>query len=481
MNDGVLSAPSSNKVDAGGVKEEPAARSSVACSPVARSSAARSFVARPFVVPSSDAPNPVSYRVRSDGPRVEMRMVGSHWVEPDPISHEFSAWYKPSIRRPVVLSRSPSLDVGSPSAGNARHGVSDDEDDRLHIDRLQHPGVEDLVKPQFDDVLVQSYGYAGNGRQQLPPCTPLFNKFACVVPAGGLGSVASPVRLRNIRIARPAIADRLHVGEVARFESRTFIHNLGGRKSNTWCSTLRVKNAHHQGRSYFAPGCNSNPPLPKHCRIVYIDTCKLRGCSIDSVAFHSFVWPRNVKEAKGIARTLFTNHCNWADVLVVRGRCFSSNKVCLRANRALENLLWNWSKMRRPYVVYKEGCDDIVGSDPVLAWLRQECVHQDFCQCNLVGSRHPNWHYPGSLFSNVISRRHQLFENRCGCSHIQWPFPLGCNRNTKNVEIAIKLARVMMHVLTDIPLRYPKEVCRWCLFLGLGNLSQNGSVNDSIN
>ena len=108
-------------------------------------------------------------------------------------------------------------------------------------------------------------------------------------------------------------------------------------------------------------------------------------------------------------------------------------------------------------MVYKEGCDGIVGSDPVPAWLRRECVHKDFCQCNLVGPRHPNRHYPGSLYSNVISRRHQLFENRCGCSHTQWPFPFGCNRNTKNVEIATKLARIMMHVLTVIPHSVPQR------------------------
>ena len=144
-----------------------------------------------------------------------------------------------------------------------------------------------------------------------------------------------PIRLRNIRIGKPTIADRLHVGNVARFESRTFIHNLGDRKPNTWSSTRRVKNGHHQGRDYYAPGCIEKPPFPNYCRIVYIDACKLRWCSVDSAAFHSFVWPRNVKEAKGIARTLFIDHCNWADVLILRGRCFSSNKVCLRANRVL--------------------------------------------------------------------------------------------------------------------------------------------------
>ena len=92
------------------------------------------------------------------------------------------------------------------------------------------------------------------------------------------------------------------------------------------------------------------------------------------MAFHSFSWPRNTREAKGIARTLFTNHCKWADVLIVRGRCFSSHKACFRANRALENLLSNWSQLGRPYLVYTEGVGPCLSlgpgsEDPVPRWL----------------------------------------------------------------------------------------------------------------
>ena len=235
-----------------------------------------------------------------------------------------------------------------------------------------------------------------------------------------------------------------------RYHRRTYVHNLGGRKTNTFGSALRVVDAHHQGRNYNAPGCIYKPPLPSHVRIVYIDTRKLRWCTVDSVAFHSFTWPRNAKQARSIARTLYTNHCNWADVLIVRGRCFSTNNVCFRSNRVLENLLWNWSKLGRPYVVYREGSEGTGGGDPIPTWLSQECV-VDCCQCNLVGRRHPGWHHPGTLYSNVISRRHQLFEGRCGYSHAQWPFPSGCNRNIKNDEIALRLCRAVMHVLIDAP------------------------------
>ena len=83
------------------------------------------------------------------------------------------------------------------------------------------------MKHEFDGVLVQSYGYPGNGRQLFPSCTPLYKKFAGVVPANVLVSLKDPVRLRNIRVGKPAIAHRLHIGEVVRFEARTIIQYLG--------------------------------------------------------------------------------------------------------------------------------------------------------------------------------------------------------------------------------------------------------------
>ena len=218
----------------------------------------------------------------------------------------------------------------------------------------------------------------------------LFNKFADVVPIGGLGNLTGPIRFRNIKIGRPAIAHRLHVGKVARFEGRTFIHISEGRKTHTWCSSKRVRSGHTEGRDYFAFGCIFNHPFPNHWRIVCIDIRRFRWSSIDSLVFHSFVWPRNVKEAKGIVVTLFINHCDWVDVLIVRGRCFSSSKLSFRADRVLESLLLNWSKMQWPCVVYQEGSGGIVGSDFLPAWLTRECVHKDVCQCRLVGPRHPN-------------------------------------------------------------------------------------------
>ena len=170
------------------------------------------------------------------------------------------------------------------------------------------------------------------------------------------------------------------------------------------------------------------------------------------------MWPQGVGKAKSIVRTLFGNRCGWADVLIVRGRRFGYHRNCLRANRVLEGLFWNWSKMRPPYVVYQEGKMANSNCDLVPGWLTHGCVYRDFCQCHLLGSHPQGWHRPGALYSNVVCRRLQLFERRCGCSHDGWQLPLGYGRNTNNREIAIKLSRVVMHVLTDMPPSVPPRV-----------------------
>ena len=144
-------------------------------------------------------------------------------------------------------------------------------------------------------------------------------------------------------------------------------------------------------------------------------------------------------------------------MLVVRGRCFGIPSNCFRANRVLEYLLWSWSKMRRPYVLYQEGKLANSNCDFVPGWLTQECVYKDVCKCNVLIYADDDWHRPGSLYSNVVCRRFQLFERRCGCSHDNWRFPRGCGRNTKNREIANRLSWIVMHVLIDSPPSVPPQ------------------------
>ena len=185
-------------------------------------------------------------------------------------------------------------------------------------------------RDRFDEILIRCYGYPAVDRQLSFVSAPLYNTFVGRMLVDGPHSIAGPIRLRNIRVGRPAVANRVHIGEVVRYDSRTCIRSLDGRRTNAFGSMLRMVSAQHVGRNRHAQGCMLNPPLFPHARVVYIDTwCKLKWCSTDSVAPRSFVWPRSTKEAKVLARTLFVNHCSWAVVFIVRGRSFSSGNACL--------------------------------------------------------------------------------------------------------------------------------------------------------
>ena len=41
--------------------------------------------------------------------------------------------------------------------------------------------------------------------------------------------------------------------------------------------------------------------------------------------------------------------------------------------------------------------------------------------------------------------------------HVRWPFLVGCNKTTKNGEFAIKLFRIAVHVLIDVPPSVPRR------------------------
>ena len=183
-----------------------------------------------------------------------------------------------------------------------------------------------------------------------------------------------------------AIRSRRCIGEVVRHNSTTFVRNLEGRRTNVLSSNVKVHAGHHVGENCHYHGIP--PPLPSYVRIVYIDVRKVRRCSVGSVPFHSSAWPTfDVRRAKPIARAIWTNHCGWASILVVRGRRLRPHNDYFRSSRVLDNLLWRWCVMGRPFVVCKEGNDKIGGGDPVPAWLNGgvHCVSDNFCQCNFVG------------------------------------------------------------------------------------------------
>ena len=285
------------------------------------------WMSRVFPRPNFDVdpkPNSVSVLSRPNGEKVEFRCLNNHWVSPEPVPQDWSAWYKP--RAYCISARSPSLDVEFPCS--VRSDIASDEDGRSWSSR----------DTDYDDILYYHFNYPSNGQGVLFINTLLYNKFVGRIDARGLWDVRLPhwapgvplcrlkVRLRNIKIGKPAVIRRLQIGTVARAGSFTFIHNLEGRMANTSGSALQIDDAHHQGKNYHSSSCKCAFPLPSHVRIVYIDTRKLKWCSVDSVAFHSFAWPRSIREARSIARTLFINHCAWVDVLIVRGRCFGPNQ-----------------------------------------------------------------------------------------------------------------------------------------------------------
>ena len=215
--------------------------------------------------------------------------------------------------------------------------------------------------------------------------------------------------LRNIRVGTPAIRNRYQIGQVVRHQIEIYIRNLEGRRTGVETAVMRVIGGHHVSNNCQFLGVA--PQLPSHVRIVYMDVRKVHWCSVGSIISHSFAWPTfDAKKVKSIARTLWTNHCHWVDVLVIHGRCWCSNNCCLRSNRVFENLLWHWNDERRPWVVYKEGSASTGGGEPIPAWLDDGyCVCDDFCQCNLVGMytdytprvvNGQDWHHLGTMYSN---------------------------------------------------------------------------------
>lgn len=212
--------------------------------------------------------------------------------------------------------------------------------------------------------------------------------------------------------------------------------------------------------------------MPDYARIVYIDVRKVHWCSVGDVSFRSFVRPRIAREARSIMRTVFTSQCGWADVLVVRGRCFCSHKSCHAANRVLEELPWQWSKTKRPFVVYTDGSVELGGGDLVLNWLNEGQNYDRVCQCNLVAGR-KHWHRPGKLYTNITDMK-LAFEMdstqlepvgityiwACKCLHVDVKihFPhKSCTKRSMNGQIVAVLCRATIEVLQKTPPKVPPK------------------------
>lgn len=234
-----------------------------------------------------------------------------------------------------------------------------------------------------------------------------------------------------------------------------------------------VDGGRHVGKNCQYHGIS--PQLLSQTPIVYIDVRKLRWCSVDSAAFHASAWPTfDAKKAKSIARTLWTNRCQLADVLVVRGCCWCSSRSCFDSNRVFEDLLWHWNDMRRPWVVYKEGSESTGGGDPGPDWMNDGyCVSNYFCQCNFVGvgasglprsTNGQGCHHPGKLYSKQMAIRQGFGQTlNCNCRYSRvkthYPYP-SCNGHTMNVHVATNLTRSVISMLIGAPPRVPRRLGR---------------------
>ena len=261
-------------------------------------------------------------------------------------------------RRPSSVLVRPPSECGSLSSGSSWPSRS--------------PGS--LRMADFDDLVRWYHPHLRGYSQQMPANAQMFNKWPFKQfrsMGGGCSSMWDATclaRLSNIKVNLPAIRSRWRVGDVVRHNSVIFVRHLKGRRSNVLAAGVRVHAGQHVGKNCHYHGVP--PPLPSYVRIVYIDVRRVRWCSVGSVPFHSFARPTfDVKKAKSIARTIWINHCGWANVLVIRGRCWCSQRSYFRSNRVLENLLWRWCEMGRPFVVYKEGHAEIGGGEPIPAWL----------------------------------------------------------------------------------------------------------------
>ena len=150
--------------------------------------------------------------------------------------------------RGSVSCRSTPVKVGPPIVAHALNNVPGG---RGYWNKCRDKYSDADRFDEFDDTLVPFYGHRGNGRQLLPPNAPLYNKYVDGKPREDLRDLAKliPIRARNIRIGKTLIIEGLHVGGVSRFKARTFVQDIGGRKTDTNDSCVSVKDGHHEGRN----------------------------------------------------------------------------------------------------------------------------------------------------------------------------------------------------------------------------------------
>lgn len=109
--------------------------------------------------------------------RIHLRLLDNQWVSAKLVSHEWSAWCGPSVRRP--RARSPSIDVTFPNDG------------RCDVSTDVRPWSFRIIG--YDGVLYHYFNYPSNGAGLLPIGTLLFNKFVGGINACFLWDVRIPL------------------------------------------------------------------------------------------------------------------------------------------------------------------------------------------------------------------------------------------------------------------------------------------------
>ena len=172
----------------------------------------------------------------------------------DNVRNEVFVWTSDDC--PASLAARPPSDASSISVDSVRFKCGGDEFVRGHLDEeLMH-----WYHPQFNR---NSAGVLANAS--------MFNKwpgrkFRSRKKYSTVWDTVGYAVLRNIKVGLPVLRGRWPIGHVDRHLSRTYIHNLDGRRTGVSGAVTRVEHGHHVGTNHAYHG--APPPLPSCCRIV---------------------------------------------------------------------------------------------------------------------------------------------------------------------------------------------------------------------
>ena len=126
--------------------------------------------------------------------------------------------------RPLIAFRSPSLEARPPSVRRSLSVCLPSSGSTY--------SYYDVGFGLWCNDRMEGYHPRWVGEPLLPVSTPLFNTWLGKRIRSTAWEVACFARLRNINIGLPAVEGRRRMGEVARHQSCTWIHDVEGRGAN---------------------------------------------------------------------------------------------------------------------------------------------------------------------------------------------------------------------------------------------------------